>query len=1350
MSDLPGYLKLEVGNGVTDEDLQPLLRGMMAMHEYLGRSGVGEPKRVYTLNVHRNRNNLIGFLEDTLRNAERQIEDRAGEIRWMVEELSYNGYIYSNDAPLGARLVVFLGASRYSGYERDALMSSGAEMLRRTVVPVWHGNHPAWMRYGGAELHDTLSLSEAGLISDESARRERGRYVNDANAIQNFLGNLETQRGFESRNGAGAYAFLASELLASRAGPDALLRFFENLQLGQSWKTIFQKVFGMSVDEFYVLFDTHHRAGFPLVSVPVPGLPPEVEPRYSITTVTEEYSWEIDLPRGWIDDGESIRSEPGGKLEVLEVELRAGTTLEDFADSVIDNLRQDWWLTASRFEVNKVDKRRDAGNEFYIVEYVVQESPEYCALDVWELIAVGSSLPGSVKGFRAQHRLCEYEAREWESRRLDRTRRTTLESFRVITRPATYYTQFIDIEGIIVKANEMVEVASMHNSADVIRVMMSSLRDDIKGCLVRQGAGMAIAPFDAALTTLPEFYPQKGRLDWEAGLGAVKGQPVSGSDETGVMTGRYSVVLHEFAHAIDGLCFTRNDLNELVSIYENARRAELLSGTYAVSNYGEFFAEFSVRYFEPWDESAWNGAYGRLPSRKQLSEDFPEVFAFLKEIYPDFESEPYEPSITSPRPTATPIAFEATSPDQEALVALYKSTDGGNWNNNTNWLTDEPLNRWHGVSTQGGRVTGLHLGDGGLRGKLPPELGNLTQLRELWLGGDNDLEGELPDELSRLKRLEVLDFGSVGLNGAIPAWLGDFVHLWYLHLDDNNFVGEVPSELGNLTRLRSFTLNGNSGLSGPLPESLASISGLGRFEYHATGLCAPFESRFQNWLQGISDLYESGNICPSDSAISDDEGGQAIVRDIFGRVVNETGIVLVDWEGHIANPLMAYTIEFPAGSTSPMQVVLSSSETRLYFDLPSSAGANGPSKTLVPDETTQTIEFSISIFPDRDTVDESHELNIRYLDAFGRVRATAIDVHVIDQDLDLPLEFNIIADFSHDETGFFDDPASRAAVLQAADDWAYFIAGMDLDGVGVGEEAVWVNEPGAPDRRRVWGEGHHEKNREAYTGIWVSVYGGHRGISGSGGGAQPFWYGQNQTARGVELPMKRSGFIDINPDGSYGLYPWLTSLDEEDWWYAEGGSNTEPDLYSVALHEFGHVLCFNEGHDGFASFWDAKEVSYSPLTEYYGSNPRMNENSHFFESVDPVSKRGGYGNEYGREVAGGRWLVTKFDLLILEAIGYTLRDTSPFIELHIADESLPGGTTNEAYMHTFDAVGGIPAYYWTVESGALPEGLILDSFTGTISGTPTEAGTFEFTVRVRDQTEGHVGVTRALTLIVGY
>jgi Putative Ig domain len=48
------------------------------------------------------------------------------------------------------------------------------------------------------------------------------------------------------------------------------------------------------------------------------------------------------------------------------------------------------------------------------------------------------------------------------------------------------------------------------------------------------------------------------------------------------------------------------------------------------------------------------------------------------------------------------------------------------------------------------------------------------------------------------------------------------------------------------------------------------------------------------------------------------------------------------------------------------------------------------------------------------------------------------------------------------------------------------------------------------------------------------------------------------------------------------------------------------------------------------------------------------------------------------------------------------------------------------------ASGGVQPYTWSVVAGALPPGLELPRRGNTISGTPTTAGTFTFTVRVTD------------------
>ena len=173
----------------------------------------------------------------------------------------------------------------------------------------------------------------------------------------------------------------------------------------------------------------------------------------------------------------------------------------------------------------------------------------------------------------------------------------------------------------------------------------------------------------------------------------------------------------------------------------------------------------------------------------------------------------------SEAPTAARTSPET---DREALVALFNATGGEGWWSNRHWLSDAPLGRWHGVTTNArDRVTELLLSKNGLSGEIPAELGNLAYLRELELYR-NELNGEIPPELGNLIYLRELNLYGNELSGEIPAELGNLVYLREFDLHGNELSGEIPAELGNLENLIDLYLDRNE-LSGEIPAELGNL-----------------------------------------------------------------------------------------------------------------------------------------------------------------------------------------------------------------------------------------------------------------------------------------------------------------------------------------------------------------------------------------------------------------------------------------------------------------------------------------------------------------------------------------------
>jgi len=96
---------------------------------------------------------------------------------------------------------------------------------------------------------------------------------------------------------------------------------------------------------------------------------------------------------------------------------------------------------------------------------------------------------------------------------------------------------------------------------------------------------------------------------------------------------------------------------------------------------------------------------------------------------------------------------------------------------------------------------------------------------------------------------------------------------------------------------------------------------------------------------------------------------------------------------------------------------------------------------------------------------------------------------------------------------------------------------------------------------------------------------------------------------------------------------------------------------------------------------------------------------------------------------------SSFTVRVADAAGQDTQDLSIAINAsnppNITTTTLPAGTVGQAYNQTLHATGGVGTLAWTLAGGSLPAMLSL-SPAGVISGTPTTAGTANFTVRVTD------------------
>ena len=117
-----------------------------------------------------------------------------------------------------------------------------------------------------------------------------------------------------------------------------------------------------------------------------------------------------------------------------------------------------------------------------------------------------------------------------------------------------------------------------------------------------------------------------------------------------------------------------------------------------------------------------------------------------------------------------------------------------------------------------------------------------------------------------------------------------------------------------------------------------------------------------------------------------------------------------------------------------------------------------------------------------------------------------------------------------------------------------------------------------------------------------------------------------------------------------------------------------------------------------------------------------------------ISLAGATGVVSGQPTSEGRFEFT------VSATSGTLSSSKSFVIVAVrpvtivTETALPRAVTGAEYARSLAADGGVGNMNWSVSAGALPTGIALDSTSGRLTGTPTVAGDYEFTVAVASDT----------------
>lgn len=207
---------------------------------------------------------------------------------------------------------------------------------------------------------------------------------------------------------------------------------------------------------------------------------------------------------------------------------------------------------------------------------------------------------------------------------------------------SSFYKKHASADGLPVLSSARVSDRALQEAAAIIHSMLKNRQDLLQAIIQHKVRCVVMAP-EEMTTDVPEHSDLKPKEYWNRrarGLGATRSRPAVSCGEENLLHlpgdryPRENILVHEFAHVIHELGLNSIDPRfepRLKAAYTRAVKEGLWKGTYAASNFKEYWAEGVQSYFDCNAPRGWE--HNGIAAREQLENYDPVLFQLLAEVF---------------------------------------------------------------------------------------------------------------------------------------------------------------------------------------------------------------------------------------------------------------------------------------------------------------------------------------------------------------------------------------------------------------------------------------------------------------------------------------------------------------------------------------------------------------------------------------------------------------------------------------------------------------------------------------------------------------------------------------------